>query len=451
MNPRHEEAAASDHGGEIGGDGATPSVTATRDKGALRQRLEHEAQVHGVPLSRLTVLSAQRDPFRQDTDAGHRDAQWLAEKLERMLDTYRVIHLRGLHYMLLGQIKPNGVPYINDEQTWIWLSEKAAKAARWLGYVPFERIVDQRNAEPVIRMAADFDPWPAVDLGELTVELPSAINDPTVHLFDYIPQQPYRLAIYGEKSSLEPVLGPIADRYGADLFLPTGEISDTLMHTMAKNAAEDGRPMVMFTFSDCDPAGWQMPVSIGRKLQALKEGFFPDLEFQVRPVGLLPEHVKEYGLPSTPLKATEKRADKWTEAMGVDQTEIDALATLQPDVLREIARQAIEPFFDATLARRCHDAAAAWTDQAQAVLHDVIGPEQLDAYRSEAQTRLDGMREQLAEINNALRIDASDLALPPFAAPPPVLDEIPDDALISSAWTFIDQCEALLDAKEYRR
>jgi hypothetical protein len=35
--------------------------------------------------------------------------------------------------------------------TWTWLVERAAKAARWLGYVPFDRLIDQRNAEPVIR------------------------------------------------------------------------------------------------------------------------------------------------------------------------------------------------------------------------------------------------------------------------------------------------------------
>ena len=96
--------------------------------------------------------------------------------------------------------------------------------------------------------------------------------------------------------------------------------------------------------SDCDPSGWQMPISIGRKLQAFKALLFPDLEFQVRRVALMPEHVRVHGLPSTPLKATERRADKWQEAMGVAQTEIDALAALQPALLRRMAREAIKPF-----------------------------------------------------------------------------------------------------------
>ena len=41
-------------------------------------------------------------------------------------------------------------PYENNDEDWTWLSETAGKAARWLGYIPFERITDNRNAEPVI-------------------------------------------------------------------------------------------------------------------------------------------------------------------------------------------------------------------------------------------------------------------------------------------------------------
>ena len=81
--------------------------------------------------------------------------------------------------------------------------------------------------------------------------------------------------IFGEKTSLEEVLLPVARAHEADLYLPSGEISDTLIHRIAKDAAEDGRPLVMITVSDCDPAGYQMPVSIGRKLQAFRDLLFP--------------------------------------------------------------------------------------------------------------------------------------------------------------------------------
>ena len=73
--------------------------------------------------------------------------------------------------------------------------------------------------------------------------------------------QPYRLALFGEKVSLEPVLDPISEEFDTDLYLPTGEASDTMIYGMAKAAAEDGRKLIVFYLSDCDRGGWQMAVS----------------------------------------------------------------------------------------------------------------------------------------------------------------------------------------------
>jgi hypothetical protein len=69
---------------------------------------------------------------------------------------------------------------------------------------------------------------------------------------------------------------------------------------MAKDVAEDGRPLIVFTCTDCDPAGYQMATSIGRKLQALRDLLFPALDFAPQPVDLTVERVKDLRLPSTP-------------------------------------------------------------------------------------------------------------------------------------------------------
>ena len=75
-------------------------------------------------------------------------------------------------------------------------------------------------------------------------------------------------------------------------------------------------------------------------------------------MALTVEQVRDLDLPSTPLKETEKRADRWREAFGVEQTEIDALATLRPDALREIVDRAFDPYFDRTLKARVGDCRA---------------------------------------------------------------------------------------------
>ena len=300
----------------------------------LRAALDAVIAEEGCSLKDLTVLAPRNDPFRLDTPARHRDGQWLAETAAELGLGTRKIHLRGLHYMVLGRTMPDGTQYVNDNDHWEWLQADAAKAARFLGYLPFDQITDQRNAEPVIRVR-ESGQIEAYLTTELNVSIPEAWElQPQIDVEGFEGRQPYRLALVGEKSSLADILGPLADRYDADLFLPTGEISDTQIYLMARAAEDDGRPLVVLYFADCDPAGWQMGISVSRKLQALKI-LLPEMpDFEVHRVALTPAQVREYGLPSTPLKATEKRADPWRAAMGVEQTEIDALASLGPELLR---------------------------------------------------------------------------------------------------------------------
>lgn len=417
----------------------------------LRQTIEAAADAYGCPLKDFTVLADQNDPFRVDTPAHHRDGAWLAHAVEELGLGTRVLHLRGMHYMVLGWPKPNGTPYSNTEADWLWLSGDCGKAARWLGYIDFEQISDQRNSPPIIHEHTIPDPDYWVD-AEMRLELPdlSRALVPAVEALDFEGRQPYRLVIFGEKSSLEDVLLPLARRYKADLYLPTGEISDTLMHRMARNGAEDGRPMVVFTFTDADPAGWQMPISIGRKLQALQASLFPDLDFEVRRVSLTPEQVGTYGLPSTPLKVTEKRADKWRQETGIEQIEVDALASLRPDLLREIAESAIEPFYDLTLDRRVDEARRTWERSAQEVIDNAVSDLDLDAIETDLAERFEVLNARVREVNDQLSEAVRGLELPPIVVPGPVTGDAYGTPLVDSRWSFAEQCAALRASKSYR-
>ena len=206
----------------------------------------------------------------------------------------RKIHNRGLHYMLLGQVKPNGREYENTEADWKWLSDRVSKAARWLEYVPCDQIIDQRNAEPVIRIRP-AEPEPRILGGYSSDEMYLDAEDyaPRAYLEGGAGIQAYRLALIGEKSSLSLVLGPIAEEYDADMYLPTGEISDTILRQMAMRTVEEDRPLIVFYFSDCDPSGWQMPISVSRKLQALSELAGP-FAFEVHRVALTPDQVRAW-------------------------------------------------------------------------------------------------------------------------------------------------------------
>ena len=167
-------------------------------------------------------------------------------------------------------------------------------------------------------------------------------------------------------------------------------------------------------------------------------------------VCLTPDQVREYGLPSTPLKDTETRADDWRRAMGVEQTEIDALAALQPDLLRQVARDAIAPFYDRTLDQRVRDSRWEWLTQAQAIVDDSIGHDRIDRLRTEAAEKLSRLRAEIDAINNAVRLEVPDIELPPAVVPLPVVDGRNGTPLLDSRWSFSEQCRRLIAGKAYR-
>jgi hypothetical protein len=134
----------------------------------------------------------------------------------------------------------------------------------------------------------------------------------------------------------------------------------------------------------------------------------------------------------------------------VDQTEIDALASLRPDLLRRIARDAITPFYDPELDRRVQRAADEWTDQALAIINDQVDGERLASIRAEAERLLDGMREQIADLNSQLRINVRDFDLPEIVIPEAELDgRRPPGPLLDSRWPFAEQCQRLIASKTY--
>jgi hypothetical protein len=384
------------------------------------------SQAEGLSMKDLTVLAVGNDPFRIDTPAGHRDGEWLATNLGRLVRFGRPIHLRGLHYVLVtdAPVKPNGEPYRNTDPDWCWLQDKAADAARWLGYVPFDRIVDQRNSAPVVREFTPPSPTTFLSV-DVDVEIPD-VEDlmPKAYLSDFRGTQPYKLVLVGEKSSLEPVLGPIAAAYQCDLYLPTGCMSDTLIHRMATVGNADGRPMVVLYFADCDPAGWNMGIEVARKLQAFEALGIGPSEWELHRVALTPDQVRQYGLPSSPLKATEKRAAAWQAATGVAQTEIDALAALNPDLLGRLASEAIGHFYDAGLDRRVEQAESGWQDEADEAMANLDSAE-LEHVRAEANVRLDALRQEIDRLAEQMQLPAEDVELPqPPDVPEPEVDGV---------------------------
>jgi hypothetical protein len=61
------------------------------------------------------------------------------------------------------------------------------------------------------------------------------------------------------------------------------------------------------------------------------------------------------------------------------------------------------------------------------------------------------MRDQIAEFNEALRVDVDDFDLPDIGIPEARITQgLAPQPLLDSSWTFAEQCKALIDSKAYR-
>ena len=338
----------------------------------LARRIQSVGRFLGYPekrgnglLAAMTAMSRSNDPYLANRNACHEVGQWLGAQVAEFLRPDQRIHLRGLHYLMVGAacvFKPNGELYQNTKYDWLWLKDVAGPA-RSLGYVPDRRFVDERNEPPRIYDVIDDDgnvvtswaPRRAVLHTGTGIYVPELRNLlPGVRFDDGgTPRQPFRIVMIGEKTSLTEVLEPIARQKAAELLMPSGDLSSSQLYDMAWRAVRDGRPLACLYYSDFDPSGFNMPGSVARKLQALIDRDFPELRVQgVYPVALTLSQCLEHGLPELVIKDDEKRKGAWIARWSRAQTEVDALAALRPGVLRTIALEALKPFYDDTLAAR---------------------------------------------------------------------------------------------------
>ena len=99
------------------------------------------------------------------------------------------------------------------------------------------------------------DPDPIIGLASTPDLSPDFDLRPRITLAHLVSPQTYRLAMFGEKTSLSAVLGPLAEEYNTDLYLAGGEQTTTHLAQLALHSSRDGRDLVAFVFADCDPLG----------------------------------------------------------------------------------------------------------------------------------------------------------------------------------------------------
>src|SRR6185437_10679057 len=90
-----------------------------------------------------------------------------------------------------------------------------------------------------------------------TVEFPSL---PWLYLRRPTIPQRFHVELWVEKSTMNDVLAPLAQRYGVNLITGEGELSATACYRLIERAKQGGKPIRILYLSDFDPAGDTMPV-----------------------------------------------------------------------------------------------------------------------------------------------------------------------------------------------
>jgi hypothetical protein len=363
----------------------------------------------------LLVLTYDNDPFYCGTPAHRAQAEWFAGL---WAEHGRVgTHLRHIHYRAFtaGSLLLDGTRYRNDEPTWKAL-QQAAAYARYLGLVNPERLSDQRNDRPVIRVdPRESEPEPEADLdgGPIWPELPSitavahaafpstgwvstetsdtgrTLELPGVMVdgYDYDPaDQPVLLEVWSEKSSVDDATILLRRELNLNYVPGTGYLSVMRIIELLRRAEAHDKPAHVLYISDYDKAGLNMPRQVARQVQFWRGTLGIDAEITLHPVALTADQVRDYGLPQQPDDP--------------EKVELDALIALHPGALEQIIREAVaewrDPDIGDVLSETESEAQEAADDQWADATADVVAA--VEAIQAEAAEVVSRHRERLDEI-----------------------------------------------------
>lgn len=392
----------------------------------------------GLRASDLIVLAPQNDPFYVGTKGDLAQARWFAALWQRFGYSTGV-HLRRVHYQIVSQSPAvkmnNGLPYENTEKCWDTLG-MAAKAARYLGLVDPAAFVDRRNPEPYIFTPAAPEPVELLIESEppALIALPEFPELPDYRVDNYVGVQPYHLEIWCEKSTQNDILKPFCEQLGINLVTGLGELSITSANAVVERVRMCAKPARIFYVSDFDPAGLSMPVSVARKIEYFIRdgGLAGDVDVRLFPLLLTAAQVRQYRLPRTPIKETEKRRGEFELRHGTGAVELDALEALRPGELQRILLGAVEHYLDLSLVGRVRQAEAEYLGELEAIRQAIIDGhedeiESLHAeytqIKSEFEARLMNWQLRATEVWGTVSRELSEQAEEPESFPiPPAVD-----------------------------
>jgi hypothetical protein len=129
---------------------------------------------------------------------------------------------------------------------------------------------------------------------------------------------------------------------------------------LAEDTKASGRPRIILSLNDYDPSGSIMLEDILRRAKH----YAPDAEFYSEQVALTREQVTKYKLPTRPTKIEGN-----THARNFSDTESVELDAMDPTILTELLRTAIERHIDGQALKVMFEA----EDSERAILENLAG------------------------------------------------------------------------------
>jgi hypothetical protein len=198
------------------------------------------------------------------------------------------------------------------------------RATVWLRqcqYVPFDWISD---ATRWMRKPTSYDSIEAALRDTIETYRRAVWRDESVYVEFWI-----------EKDALAGTIYDVTEEFDVPLMVSRGYSSLTFLHSAAEAIERNARPAYIYHLGDWDPSGQDAADHIERKLRE----FAPGIPIHFTRLAVTERQLIEWNLPTRPTKRSDSRSKRWKG----DSVELDAI---EPDLLRQLVRDAIEQHLD---------------------------------------------------------------------------------------------------------
>ena len=257
----------------------------------------------------------------------------LLAKVQLVLDEYHdylPLTVRQIFYRLVGHHGEE-----KTEKFYSNLIEHLGKARRGR-FIPFDAIRDDGVSTFAMERFDDADHFRA-----------TMKHMASNYKRDLMSTQDVHVEIWCEAAGMLPQLSRVAHRYSIQCRSSSGFDSITTKKQLADRICQTGKPAIILHLGDYDPSGKSIFNCADEDVRAFVLADRPNglVDVEFRRVTLTEDQVAEYGLPTSPAKASDSRSKQWEGGT----CQLEALA---PDQIAGILEDEILSIVDLTRLHR---------------------------------------------------------------------------------------------------